>query len=203
VVLDALCVLEDGKRCNVEVQKANDDNHQKRVRYNTSCITANITNPGTKFELVPNVIGIFISKFDMFKGGKTIYHIDRTVREIGTVVDNGLQEIYVNTKIDDGSDLAELMKIYKKRAVFDYKKFPKTSKRKEQFIRNEGGKREMCELVESYARQIAEEKTRKEAEESARSLFENGVDFDVVYRSIKNLSKDELLSIYEEAKKPN
>lgn len=102
VILDALCVLEDGKRCNIEVQKANDDNHQKRVRYNTSCITANITNPGIKFEKVPNVIGIFISKFDMFKKGKTIYHIDRTVRETGDVTDNGLQEIYVNTKIDDG-----------------------------------------------------------------------------------------------------
>ena len=129
VILDALCVLEDGKRCNIEVQKANDDNHQKRVRYNTSCITANITNPGIKFEKVPNVIGIFISKFDMFKKGKTIYHIDRTVRETGDVTDNGLQEIYVNTKIDDGSDIAELMRIYKEQTVFDFDKFPKTSKK--------------------------------------------------------------------------
>ena len=56
VVLDALCVLQNGKRCNVEVQKANDENHEKRVRYNTSCITANITDPGTKFEKVPDVI---------------------------------------------------------------------------------------------------------------------------------------------------
>ena len=76
----------------------------------------------------------------------------------------------------------------------------------------------MCELVESYARQVAEEeaakaaakaakeaaeKARKEAEESAKSLFESGVDFDVVYRSIRTLSKEELLSIYEEAKKAN
>ena len=34
----------------------------------------------------------------MFKGGKTVYHIDRVVRETGMVLDNGLQEIYVNTK---------------------------------------------------------------------------------------------------------
>lgn len=70
VVLDTLCILENGKRCNVEVQKANDDNHEKWVRYNTSCVTANITDPGTKFEKVPDVIGIFISKFDMFKKEK-------------------------------------------------------------------------------------------------------------------------------------
>ena len=33
VVLDALCETEDGKEYNVEVQKADDDDHQKRVRY--------------------------------------------------------------------------------------------------------------------------------------------------------------------------
>lgn len=198
VVLDALCVLEDGKHCNVEVQKANDDNHEKRVRYNTSCITANITNPGTKFELVPNVIGIFISKFDMFKSGKTVYHIDRTVRETGAVTDNGLQEIYVNTKIDDGSDIAELMRIYKEQSVFDFKKFPKTSNRKGQFIRHEGGKRKMCELVENYAREVAEETLKEEAQAMAKRLLERGVDFDIVCQSVKILSKEELLSIYKE-----
>ena len=72
VTLDALCELENGKECNVEVQKANDDDHQRRVRYNTSCITANITDPGVKFKDVPNVIGIYISKFDMFQSGKTV-----------------------------------------------------------------------------------------------------------------------------------
>ena len=68
----------------------------------------------------------------------------------------------------------------------------------------------MCELVENYARQVAEEeaakaatKARKEAEESARSLFENGVDFEVVCRSIKTFSREELLSIYEEVQANN
>ena len=55
VVLDALCETEDGKEFNVEVQKADDDDHVRRVRYNTSCVTANITEPGTKFEKVPDV----------------------------------------------------------------------------------------------------------------------------------------------------
>ena len=31
VVLDALCELENGKDCNVEVQKADDDDHQRYV----------------------------------------------------------------------------------------------------------------------------------------------------------------------------
>ena len=112
VVLDALCTLENGKECNVEVQKANDDNHEKRVRYNASCITANITAPGEKFEKVPDIISIFISKFDIFGAGKTIYHVERVIRETGKVRDNGFSEIYVNTKINDGTDISELMNIF-------------------------------------------------------------------------------------------
>ncbi len=34
VILDAHCILGDGREVDIEVQKANDDNHQKRVRYN-------------------------------------------------------------------------------------------------------------------------------------------------------------------------
>lgn len=206
VVLDALCVLENGKRYNIEVQKANDDNHEKRIRYNTSCITANITDPGSKFENVPDVIGIFISKFDMFGKGKTVYHIDRTIRETGDVTDNGLHEIYVNTKIDDQSDVSELMRIYVDQSIYDYGKFPHTSKRKHQFLVDEGGKKEMCEIVEKYAKEVAEAAAKKAAEDSAREkekamakkLFENGVDFQAVLCSAEKITAEELREIYED-----
>ncbi|GAA0801929.1 hypothetical protein GCM10008910_32560 [Faecalicatena orotica] len=49
VIVDALCEKQDGTFINVEVQKSDNDNHQKRVRYNASCITANITEPGIKY----------------------------------------------------------------------------------------------------------------------------------------------------------
>lgn len=74
VRLDAHCILGNGKYCNIEVQKENVDNHVKRCRYNASCITANITDPGDNFENIPDVYVIYISRFDMFKKGKTIYH---------------------------------------------------------------------------------------------------------------------------------
>lgn len=218
VVLDALCVLDSGKECNVEVQKANDDNHVKRVRYNTSCITANITTSGSRFENVPDVIGIFISKFDMFQAGKTVYHIDRVIRETGEVQDNGLQEIYVNTKIDDGTDIAKLMHIFTENDAYDFKKFPKTSVREKQFKENEGGSEKMCDIVEEYARQRAEEAVKKAAKEaekkaekaaeetaknSAQRLFENGATYEMVRASIDILSDKELQEIYERATKKN
>ena len=209
IVLDALCELENGEECNVEVQKANDDDHQKRVRYNTSCITANITEPGAKFKNVPDVIAIYISKFDMFQSEKTVYHIDRVVRETGEVQDNGLQEIYVNTKIDDGTDIAELMHIFTDGDAYNFEKFPNVSKRKKQFKESKGGNEEMCDLVENYAKERAEaaakeaaEKATKEATEkaicSAKKLFENGVSYDIVRASITTISDKDLQQIYEQ-----
>ena len=201
VVLDALCVLDNEKECCVEVQKADDDDHQRRVRYNASCVTANITEPGAKFKAVPNVCAIYITKFDIFQGGKTVYHIDRVVRETGRVVDNGMQEIYVNTKIDDGTSVAELMHIFTVKDAYDFEKFPKVSRRKKQFKESEGEQGEMCELVENYARQCAEkaakEAVKKAAKDNAKRLFENGASYEMVRKSIPLLSQDELRIIYD------
>ena len=140
----------------------------------------------------------YISKFDMFQSNKTIYHIDRVVRETGEIEDNGLQEIYVNTKIDDGTDIAELMHIFTKIDAYDFKKFPRVSKRKQQFKESKGGNEEMCDLVENYARERAEEAAAKESADSARKLFENGVSYEIVRASISTISDDDLKRIYEE-----
>ena len=88
MILDAHCKLGDGREIDVEIQKANDDNHQKRVRYNGSVLTANIMDPGEKYENVPDVCVVFISRFDMFKDGIPLYHVDRVVRETGKIVDS-------------------------------------------------------------------------------------------------------------------
>lgn len=39
VRLDALCTLGNGEKCNIEVQRSDNDDHLKRVRFNASSIT--------------------------------------------------------------------------------------------------------------------------------------------------------------------
>ena len=164
-ILDVRCILSDGRIVNVEVQKANDDDHQRRVRYNGSLVTTNITDPGDKFKDVPNVIIIFISRFDVFKSGKALYHVDRMVRETGEIVDNGFSEIYVNAEVNDNSDVARLMEIFTKDEVYDDVKFPATSSRKRMFKHTEKGVSEMCEIIEKYkAEGIAEGRAKGRVE---------------------------------------
>ena len=147
VILDAKCITKDGRHINVEIQKANDDNHQKRVRYNSSIITTNLTDTGTKFELIPDICIVFISKFDIFKGDLPLYHVDRIVRETGDAACNGLSEIYVNTVVDNGSDISELMKIFTQDDAYS-NRYPKTSEIKKRYKETEGGIQAMCEIME-------------------------------------------------------
>lgn len=147
VILDVKCVLGTGEQVNIEVQKADNDDHQRRVRYNGSILTTNITDPGSKFADVPDVILIYISKFDIFNKAKTIYHVERIIQETGDIVDNGFKEIYVNASIDDGSDIAQLMKVFTDSNTYNAK-FPETSKRKRLFKGHEDGESIMNEELE-------------------------------------------------------
>ena len=106
VILDALCEVDDGAVANIEVQKADDDNHQKRVRFNQSNIDTVFTEKGIKYEELPDVYMIFISRFDIFGYGRTVYHIDRVIRETGIEVENGVHEIYANTAVNDRTQIA-------------------------------------------------------------------------------------------------
>ena len=170
VILDAKCVKGDGTQIDIEVQKADDDDHQRRVRYNGAILTTNISDPGIRFEKVPDVCMIFISKFDIFEGNFALYHIDRVVRETGKVVDNGLQEIYVNAMIKDDSEVSELMKIFVDDDVYN-SKFPKTSEGKHRYKETEGGLNVMCEIMEK----IAEEERAEGKLELLIDLVKDGI----------------------------
>ena len=147
VILDAKCVKSDGTQVNIEIQKADDDDHQRRVRYNGAIMTTNLADPGIKFRNLPDVCVVFISKFDMFGGNLPLYHVERVVRETKEVVDNGFQEIYVNTKVKDQSDVSELMEVFVNDEVYN-NKFPVTSDKKRCYKETEGGLSIMCEIME-------------------------------------------------------
>lgn len=153
VVLDAICKLEDGTLVNIEVQKSNVDDYKRRARYHEAVLSANFTPKNNKYkDVVPNIIIIFIMNFDFFKKGYALYHIDKVVRETEEFFDNGLSEIYVNAKAKDGSDVAELMRIFVDSKAYNEKMFPAVSGVKKHYKENKEGVQDMCELTEKLAK---------------------------------------------------
>ena len=173
VVLDAKCVTGDGRQINIEVQKADDDNHLKRARYNASILTTNIAKTGKKFEFIPDVCIVFISKFDIFDRGLPLYHIDKVVRETGQVIDDGLTEIFVNTVNYDGSKPARLMKLFTDNDAYSNDEFPITSELKSRLKSSEGGSRAMNEILEKL---ISDEKRESEKRGRKEGILEGRIE---------------------------
>ena len=128
VRLDALCTLGDGTKCNIEVQRSDNDDHLRRVRFNASSITVKESEKGTKFKQISNLVVVYISQSDIFGKRKTTYHVDKVIRETGTIIDDGLTEIFVNTEINDGTTISRLMEQFKKTDMED-NEFPELTRR--------------------------------------------------------------------------
>ena len=177
VRLDALCTLGDGSKCNIEVQRSDNDDHLKRVRFNAASITVKDSNPGERFEKVIELKVVYISEFDAFRKGKTIYHVDKILRETGDVVDDGLHEIFVNAAINDGSDIAELMQSFKQQMV-DNPKFPKLSDRMKLLKETPGGASAVCAVMERYEKQAVEKERISLIKKNAESRILKRYDFE-------------------------
>lgn len=174
VRLDALCELGNGSKCNIEVQRADNDNHLKRARYNASVITTKESVIGQCFDDVLDLYIVYISEFDFLGGGLTTYHVDKTIRENGVVVDDGLYEIFVNTKIKDGSRISDLMTCFTSKEV-NSPEFPAVTKRFNE-LKNEGGASTVCDVMEKYlAEARAEART-----EAIQKLLRKGMDKDFI-----------------------
>ena len=189
VILDAKCITGDGRYINIEVQKANEDNHLKRVRYNASVLTAKVTEAGKQFEFVPDVCIIFISAFDLFKGNLPLYHVKKVVMETEQIIEDGLTEIYVNSAVDDGSKLAKLMKVFTTNDAYNEADFPVTSEIKARFKKDEGGTIKMDETLQKWR-----DEWISEGEERGEKLGSKNEKIKIAGDMKKRGFKDELIA---------
>ncbi|MDO4459796.1 MAG: PD-(D/E)XK nuclease family transposase [Clostridia bacterium] len=200
VRLDALCTLGDGTKCNIEVQRSDNDDHLKRARYNASVITSRETDVGEKFENIPELYIIYISEFDIFKLDRTTYHIEKVIRETGTLVDDGVHEIFVNTAVKDGTQISELMDCMTQTEVKN-ERFPHLSDRVSFLKSDEGGVNVMCDVMEKYmAQSRAEGEAKGRAEGEAKEKIAaviNMLTLNIDEASVKKLYPNE----FEEGKK--
>lgn len=155
VRLDALCILGNGKKCNVEVQRSDNDDHVRRVRFNASSIAVKDSQKNEKFEQIEDIIVVYISQFDIFKANHVLYHVDSTIRETGHRIDDGLYRVFVNTEVKDGTTILEYMDCFLKKEV-NNSKFPEFTDRMNVLKHEERGLDAVCEVMERYEQKAAE-----------------------------------------------
>ena len=217
VILDAYCELEDGRKVNVEVQNANNTDHQRRGRYYSSVLTTSLMKKGDSFDKVPNICIVYVCNFDIFGLNKSLYIIKRIIDKTEVELDNGLQEIYISP-VNDGSLIAELMRVFTESDVYNLK-FPVTSEMKLRFNRETKGEK-MTEALRGVYEALREEVDRESMKEAMREGMEKGMEEGIargmeegraegrvegrvegVLSSLVSLVKDGLISVSEAAKR--
>ena len=99
-----------------------------------------------------------------------IYHVDSVIRETNERVDDGLERIFVNTAVKDGTTISEYMDCFLQKEV-DNEKFPELTRRMKYLKNEEGGMRSMCEVMERYIKQAIKE-VEEEAEKATKEAAE-------------------------------
>lgn len=147
--------MSDDSLRNVEVQRADRDDHFKRIRYHGACITASYTPKGTDFKDVPDVYVVYITEFDLAKAGKTLSHLDSVIRESKTNVDDGFYRLLITAAVNDHSKIARLMQNFLK-TDFDDPEFPESSRQIQRFKHTQKGAQKMSNVVQKYAEEYAQ-----------------------------------------------
>lgn len=187
VRLDVLCFLKNRGKCNVEVQRSDSDDHLRRVRFNASSITVRDSDTSQKFKELEDVIVIYISQFDIFKGNRVIYHVDNVIRETGEAIADGLERVFVNTQVKDGTTISEYLDCFLRKEV-NNPKFPQLTKRMNYLKHQKGGLQAVCEVMERYEKKAAEEANTKANIKAIKKMINE-----------YNATKESILEDYTEA----
>ena len=108
-VLDCVARDDDGRQMNVEIQQENEGASPKRARYHSGLMDMNTLNSGQNFDALPESYVIFITRDDVLGYGLQIYHVNRKIEEVSEDFKDEAHIIYVNSKIQDDTELGRLM----------------------------------------------------------------------------------------------
>ena len=167
--LDIYAIDADGKQYDIEVQRDSDGAVSRRARYNSSLMDANILDKGNDVKTLPECYVIFITESDVMKGGKPIYTIERTVKELEHAsFGDGSHIIYVNGENRDDTAIGKLMQDF---FCSDAEKmnYEILSKRAGNLKGNSGEVDTMCKLVEDFAKKYSQAAVDKANEEAAKA----------------------------------
>ena len=173
VILDVVCTDETGRIFNIEVQKKDNDDHQRRVRFNISNIDTSFMEKGISYQDFPDVCVVFISQFDIFEMEQTLYHVCRTLKGTDKYVENGTHEVYVNAAVNDGSVIAELMQYFINTTGY-HENFKAVCDRVQYLKQSNEEVTSMSSVIEEYAEKYAkkyhEEKMQVERKRTAQEF---------------------------------
>ncbi len=147
-ILDIYAEDSHGSMYNVELQKDGTVDHPHRTRCYGSALDKTSLDKGDKYNEMPDVHVIYVSETDVMNTGETVCPVEKTLGKNKSTYSDGRNITYVNAGVDDGSDVAELMKYFKTADPNDMR-FGALSERVRFLKTKKGGYEEMNDFVET------------------------------------------------------
>ena len=191
VRLDVLATDEKNQKYNIEIQRADKGAGNKRARFNSSMLDANLLKKGGDFPDLPETYVIFITENDVMGKGLPIYSIERCIMETGELFGDGEHIKYVNGKYRGQSQLGRLMHDFSCTNASDM--YYKTLAERVQFYKEDKeGVEIMCKAMEDMRNETYREATRDNmVKVAARMLEENKYTIEEIVK-ISGLTADEI-----------
>ena len=179
-ILDVVAEDSTGRVYNIEIQRADNLDHARRVRYYCSMLDMTCLEKGASYEKLPELYVIYLSEKDLWRGGKTLYTVEKKLSGTDIPYDDGIHITYANAEVKDGTEIARAMQYFKESDPMD-QSHGALSKRVHYLKCEEGGYQEMCEVAEK----IYKEGEMKKAREMAFSLSEMGMPVEKIAKAAK------------------
>lgn len=191
-ILDVVAEDSAGKIYNIEVQRADNLDHAKRVRYYGAMLDTACLEKGAGYEELPEVYVIYLSEMDLWKAGKTVYTVEKKLSGTEIPYSDGMHIIFANAEANDGTEIARTMQYFKVSDPMD-QSHGALSKRVHYLKCEEGGRQEMCEISEKIYNEGVEDgriEGRNEGrleiqKETAITLAERGMSISEIAEIIK------------------
>ena len=163
VRFDVFARDSEGKEYDIEIQRADKGAEPKRARYNSALLDANALKSGEDFGELCDTYVIFITESDVMGGDREVYHVNRTIEELGHGnFGDGTHIIYVNGATRSATEIGRLVHDLLCRDAADMY-FDVLKKQVNKFKNSEEGRHAMCKAVEEFAeRRAAEAKAEGE-----------------------------------------
>ena len=110
-------------------------------------VDTSFLDKGNDYTKLPELHIFYITTFDIANAHKTVYDIIRIDSETHIEFDNGVHEHYINTIVNDGSTISNLMHYFNNTDSRNMN-YGALSKRVKYLKESKGGNSYMCEFIE-------------------------------------------------------
>ena len=191
ICLDAYGTDADGKKYDLEVQKASDGADPHRARYHSSVMDVENLHSGQDFKELPDTYTIFITEKDFYGMGEPVYAIERMNLTTGSAFADGEHILYVNGEYRGDSELGKLMHDFNCMNADDMN-FELVAERTRYFKEDPEGVRTMCKIMEDMRNESLKEGIKEGAISTARRMIAAGKYVLEEIANISGLSLDEV-----------